>query len=74
MNLSTSLGFKQRTESDHQKYLVNSATVAVGRRMNRKSNLLLGLDGFYDRSLRATLGWRPPARVVSSSCACRLRS
>ena len=55
VNLSTSLGFKQRTESDHQKYLVNSATVAVGRRMNRKSNLLLGLDGFYDRSLRATL-------------------
>ena len=54
-NVSTSLGFKQRTESDHQKYLVNSITAAVGRRVNRKSNLLLGLDGFYDRSLKATL-------------------
>jgi hypothetical protein len=54
-NVSTSLGFKQRTEGDKQKYLVNSLTVAVGRRMNRKSNLLLGLEGFNDRSLKATL-------------------
>ena len=54
-NLSTSLGFKQRTEGDKQKYLVNSVTLAVGRRVNRKSNLLLGLEGFHDRSLKATL-------------------
>ncbi|GAA4033796.1 hypothetical protein GCM10022409_17640 [Hymenobacter glaciei] len=54
-NVSTSVGFKQRTEGDKQKYLVNSLTVAVGRRMNRKSNLLLGLEGFNDRSLKATL-------------------
>ena len=54
-NVSTSLGFKQRTESDHQKYLVNSVTAAVGRRVNRKSNLLLGVEGFADRSLKATL-------------------
>ena len=54
-NVSTSLGFKQRTEGDKQKYLVNSVTLAVGRRMNRKSNLLLGLEGFNDRSLKATL-------------------
>ena len=66
-NLSTSLGYKQRTEGDKQKYLVNSVTVAVGRRVNRKSNLLLGLDGFYDRSLKATLadttraGLKPPS-------------
>jgi Lipid A 3-O-deacylase (PagL) len=54
-NVSTSLGFKQRTEGDKQKYLVHSVTLAVGRRMNRKSNLLLGLEGFNDRSLKATL-------------------
>jgi hypothetical protein len=54
-NVSTSLGFKQRTESDHQKYLVSSVTLAVGRRVNRKSNLLLGVEGFNDRSLKATL-------------------
>ncbi|MBO2012063.1 acyloxyacyl hydrolase [Siccationidurans soli] len=54
-NVSTSLGFKQRTEGDKQKYLVNSVTLAVGRRMNRKSNLLLGVEGFNDRSLKATL-------------------
>jgi hypothetical protein len=54
-NVSTSLGFKQRTEGDKQKYLVNSITAAVGRRMNRKSNLLLGVEGFLDRSLKATL-------------------
>ena len=54
-NVSTSLGFKQRTESDKNKYFVNSLTLAVGRRVNRKSNLLLGIDGFNDRSLKATL-------------------
>ena len=54
-NVSTSLGVKQRTEGDKQKYLVNSLTLAVGRRVNRKSNLLLGLEGFNDRSLKATL-------------------
>ena len=55
INLSTSLGSKQRTESDRQKYLVNSLTAVLGRRVNRKSNLLLGVEGFYDRSLKATL-------------------
>ena len=55
VNVSTSLGFKQRTEGDKQKYLVNSVTLAIGRRVNRKSNLLLGLEGFHDRSLKATL-------------------
>jgi hypothetical protein len=54
-NVSTSLGYKQRTEGDKQKYLVSSLTLAVGRRMNRKSNLLLGVEGFNDRSLQATL-------------------
>ena len=54
-NVSTSLGYKQRNEADKQKYLVNSVTVAVGWRVNRKSNLLLGAEGFLDRSLRATL-------------------
>ena len=55
INLSTSLGFKQRTEGDHQKYLVGSVTAAVGRRINRKSNLLAGVEGFNDRSLQAQL-------------------
>ncbi|GAB3828696.1 acyloxyacyl hydrolase [Hymenobacter jeollabukensis] len=52
-NLSTSAGLKQRNESDHTNYWVNSVTVAAGRRVNRKSNLLVGLEGFYDRSLLA---------------------
>ncbi|MBG8553353.1 acyloxyacyl hydrolase [Hymenobacter guriensis] len=55
LNLSSSLGYKQRNETDTRKYLVNSVTVAGGRRMNRKSNLLLGVEGFYDRSLQAEL-------------------
>ena len=53
--ISTSLGYKQRNEGDPKKYLVNSLTLAAGRRVNRKSNLLLGVEGFYDRSLLATL-------------------
>ncbi|OGX82647.1 hypothetical protein BEN47_04545 [Hymenobacter lapidarius] len=55
LNFSASLGYKQRTESDLKKYVVNSVTAAVGRRINRKSNLLAGVEGFYDRSLKATL-------------------
>jgi hypothetical protein len=48
---STSLGYKQLSVGTYTKHLVNSVTVAAGRRVNRKSNLLLGLEGFYDRSL-----------------------
>lgn len=55
LNISTSLGYKQRSGGDPTHYLVNSATVAVGRRLNRKSNLLVGVEGFYDRSLLAVL-------------------
>ncbi len=55
LDLSTSLGSKQRTAGDKTKYLVNSVSVAGGRRVNRKSNLLLGAEGFYDRSLTAQL-------------------
>ena len=55
LNFSTSLGFKQRNESDRRKYLVNSVSLIAGRRINRKSNLVVGFEGFYDRSLSAQL-------------------
>ncbi|MBX0292856.1 acyloxyacyl hydrolase [Hymenobacter sp. HSC-4F20] len=55
LNLSTSVGWKQRNETDSRRYLVNSVTLAVGRRVNRKSSLVAGLEGFYDRSLAAQL-------------------
>jgi hypothetical protein len=51
--LSMSLGYKQLDVGDYTKSLVSSATVAVGRRVNRKSNLVAGAEGFYDRSLLA---------------------
>ncbi|GAB2463248.1 hypothetical protein GCM10011375_15340 [Hymenobacter qilianensis] len=53
LNLSGTLGYKQRNESSRQKYLVNSLTVIAGRRINRKSNLVAGVEGFYDRGLLA---------------------
>lgn len=62
LELSGTAGFKQRNETDRHKYLVNSLTVAVGRRINRKSSLVAGLEGFYDRSLRAQL--RDTARTT----------
>jgi len=52
INLSTSLGYRQR-DGDPNHYLVNSVALAAGRRLNRKSNVLLGLEGFYDRLLLA---------------------
>jgi hypothetical protein len=51
--VSTSLGYKQLDVGAYTKYLVGSVTVAAGRRLNRKSNLLVGLEGFDDRSLLA---------------------
>lgn len=53
LNFSTSAAFKKRSAFDPATYLVNSVTLAAGRRLNRKSNLLVGVEGFYDRSLRA---------------------
>ena len=52
INLSTSLGYRRR-DGDPSRYLVNSLTLAAGRRLSRKSNVLLGLECFYDRSLLA---------------------
>jgi hypothetical protein len=54
-NVSATTGFKERNESDRNRYWVNSVTVLGGRRVNRKSNLVAGLEGFYDRSLLAEL-------------------
>jgi len=51
--ISTSLGYKQRSGGDPSHYLVHSVTLAAGRRLSLKSNLLVGLEGFYDRSLLA---------------------
>ncbi|WP_198172831.1 acyloxyacyl hydrolase [Hymenobacter ginkgonis] len=55
LNASVSLGSKQRTGGDPAHYAVASVTLAAGRRVNRKSNLLAGVEGFYDRSLVAVL-------------------
>jgi Lipid A 3-O-deacylase (PagL) len=62
LNLSTSLGFKQRSPTDRQKYLVHSVSMLGGRRVGRKSNLVVGLEGFYDRSLLPEL--RDTARTT----------
>ncbi len=51
LNLSSSVGFKQLNPTDKHKYVVQSISVLGGRRISRKSNLLVGLEGFYDRSL-----------------------
>jgi len=64
VNLSTSLGFKQRSPLDRQKYLVHSVSALVGRRMGRKSNLVAGIEGFYDRSLIPQL--RDTARTTEN--------
>ncbi|HEX8428907.1 acyloxyacyl hydrolase [Hymenobacter sp.] len=63
-NLSTSVGFKQRSPVDQHKYLVQSASVLGGRRVSRKSSLLVGLEGFYDRSLVPQL--RDTARITDN--------
>lgn len=64
-NLSASVGWKQRNENDPHAYLVNSLTLAAGRRLNRKSNVVAGLEGFYDRSLTADL--RDPSYTTAAA-------
>lgn len=49
--VSSSIGYKQFSESSPKKYLVNSVSVLAARQVNRKSMLVAGLEGFYDRSL-----------------------
>ena len=55
LTISTSYGIKQVSQTDRNKYAVYSLMLAAGRRVSRKSNLLLGLEGFNDRSLAAQL-------------------
>ena len=51
-NLSTTVGWRQINPSNTKKFLVQSVTLAALKPLNRKSNLVLGLEGFYDRSLK----------------------
>jgi hypothetical protein len=50
-SVSSSLGFKQRNDFDTVRYVVKSLALAVSRRVNQKSTLMLGVEGFYDPSL-----------------------
>jgi hypothetical protein len=57
--LSTSLGIKQRNDYDTVKYVVQSLALAFSRRLNQKSSLTLGVEGFYDPSLVPRRAWDP---------------
>jgi hypothetical protein len=57
--LSSSLGLKQRSEFDTAKYVVKSLALAANRRINQKSTLMLGVEGFYDPSLYSRRAWDP---------------
>ena len=51
--LSTTAGWRQIGPLDTKKYLVQSLSFAAAKPLNRKSNLVFGLEGFFDRSLKA---------------------
>jgi len=57
--LSSSLGIKQRNDFDTVRYVVKSVALMALRRMNQKSTLLLGIEGFYDPSLIPRRAWDP---------------
>ena len=57
--ISSSIGVKQRSEFDLNKYIVNSIAVGGLHRLNHKSTLALALEGFYDPSLFPRRGWDP---------------
>lgn len=57
--LSSSLGLKQRNDFDTLSYVVKSLALAISRRVNQKSTLVLGVEGFYDPSLYPRRAWDP---------------
>jgi len=57
--LSSSLGIKQRNDFDTARYIVKSVALMALHRINLKSTLLLGVEGFYDPSLVARRAWDP---------------
>jgi Lipid A 3-O-deacylase (PagL) len=57
--VSSSLGIKQRNDFDTVKYVVKSLALAISRRVNQKSTLMLGVEGFYDPSLYPRRAWDP---------------
>jgi len=59
LTLSSSLGFKQRSDFDTVQYVVKSVALTALHKINHKSTLLLGLEGFYDPSLVARRAWDP---------------
>ena len=50
--ISTTAGWRQIGPSDTRQYMVQSLSLALGKPLNRKSNFMLGTEGFYDRSLK----------------------
>ncbi|MGV3641882.1 MAG: acyloxyacyl hydrolase [Adhaeribacter sp.] len=59
LTLSGSLGIKQRNDHDTASYVVKSLALAFSRRLNQKSTLVLGVEGFYDPSLYPRRAWDP---------------
>jgi len=57
--LSSSIGIKQRNDFDTLRYVVKSVALTALRRINQKSTLILGIEGFYDPSLFARRAWDP---------------
>ena len=49
---STTMGWRQISALIPEKFLVQSFTLTANKPLNRKSHLVLGLEGFYDRSLK----------------------
>ncbi len=52
-NISAGVGYKQLNFSDGRKYLAATGSVYYLKPLNRKSNLVAGLDGFFDTSVTA---------------------
>ncbi|MFC5271154.1 acyloxyacyl hydrolase [Adhaeribacter terreus] len=50
--ISTTAGWRQIGPLDTRKYFVQSVSLAAAKPLNRKSNLVFGAEGFYDRSLK----------------------
>ncbi len=51
LDISGSIGTKRLDPDDLDKFLANSVSLLAGKKLTRKSNVVAGFEGFYDRSI-----------------------
>ncbi|QCR24116.1 acyloxyacyl hydrolase [Pontibacter sp. SGAir0037] len=66
IDISGSIGVKRLSPEHLEKYSARSFSIAFGKQLNRKSNLITGIEGFHDQSLYTVRNQDPTLDPESS--------